>query len=101
MHLKLGPNTRMPNQFRLYRGFAVGIIVCTAFLLGSAIAAASEDAAKEDVAHEAIGDAVTGSSQEADRVRTIYRRSDHAIADAPEDLANRLERADQRRAQRD
>ena len=101
MHLKLGPITQMLNQFRRYRGFAVGIIVCTAFLLGSAIAAASEDAAKEDVANEANGDAVAGSSQEADRVRTIYRRSDHAIADAPEDLANRLERAEQRRAQRD
>lgn len=99
--MKLGPITQMLIQFRHYSRIVVGIIVCTASLLGSAIAAANEDAAKEDVAHEAIGDAVARSSQEADRVPTIYRRSDRAFADAPEDLANELERSEQRRAQRD
>lgn len=33
--------------------------------------------------------------------QTIYRESDYAIANAPEDLANNLENAEQRRSQRD
>lgn len=33
--------------------------------------------------------------------RTVYQRSDYAIANAPEDSANRLENSEQRRSQRD
>ena len=86
---------------RTCRGIPPVIFLFTLlFLPGSVWSAtpAEAEAAEQDIAGE---DSSAESSQNAVPTRTVYKSSDYGIANAPEDLANKLEEPEQRRKQRD